>query len=150
MRKISHLRSCFIYGIEMHLRFAAGKGSAFVVDIGQSMASITPVVDGFVLRKGTFYALDSTPYTYALRTGLVYSALPQLVQANAKHVLINKTSTRPGIELYPHQLVASKTVSHVRSINRCNHLISTLFKASRIGHAATLYSATGPRGWHHR
>jgi len=33
--------------------FAAGKGSALVVDIGQSMASVTPVVDGFVLRKGS-------------------------------------------------------------------------------------------------
>lgn len=33
-------------------RFAAGKGSALVVDVGQTMASITPVVDGFVLRKG--------------------------------------------------------------------------------------------------
>ena len=32
--------------------FAAGKGTALVVDIGQSMASVTPVVDGFVLRKG--------------------------------------------------------------------------------------------------
>ncbi|KAG6332297.1 hypothetical protein ID866_6792 [Astraeus odoratus] len=31
--------------------FAAGKGSALVIDIGHSMASITPVVDGFVLRK---------------------------------------------------------------------------------------------------
>jgi actin-related protein len=34
-------------------RFAAGKGSALVIDIGQSTASVTPVVDGFVLRKGT-------------------------------------------------------------------------------------------------
>jgi len=33
--------------------FAAGKGSALVIDIGQSTASVTPVVDGFVLRKGT-------------------------------------------------------------------------------------------------
>ena len=32
--------------------FAAGKGSALVIDIGQSTASVTPVVDGFVLRKG--------------------------------------------------------------------------------------------------
>ncbi|KAI0303141.1 actin-like protein Arp4p [Russula brevipes] len=31
--------------------FAAGKGSALVIDIGQSTASVTPVVDGFVLRK---------------------------------------------------------------------------------------------------
>ena len=35
-------------------RFAAGKGTAFVIDIGQAVASVTPVVDGFVLRKGTF------------------------------------------------------------------------------------------------
>lgn len=33
-------------------RFAAGKGSALVIDVGQSCASVTPVVDGFVLRKG--------------------------------------------------------------------------------------------------
>jgi hypothetical protein len=32
--------------------FAAGKGSALVIDVGHAMASITPVVDGFVLRKG--------------------------------------------------------------------------------------------------
>ena len=36
-------------------RFAAGKGSALVIDVGQSMASVTPVVDGFVLRKGIIY-----------------------------------------------------------------------------------------------
>lgn len=36
----------------VRIRFAAGKGSALVIDVGQTMASITPVVDGFVLRKG--------------------------------------------------------------------------------------------------
>ncbi|KZP24664.1 Actin/actin-like protein, partial [Athelia psychrophila] len=71
--------------------FAAGKGSAFVIDIGQTMASITPVIDGFVLRKG-----------------MVSSALPQLVHANAKHILTHHTPTRRGIDLWPHQLVANK------------------------------------------
>ncbi|KIO00756.1 hypothetical protein M404DRAFT_16358 [Pisolithus tinctorius Marx 270] len=71
--------------------FASGKGSALVIDVGHSMASITPVVDGFVLRKG-----------------LVYSALPKLVHAHAKHILTNPTPTRPSIDLYPHQLIASK------------------------------------------
>jgi actin-related protein len=33
-------------------RFAAGKGTALVIDVGQSTASVIPVVDGFVLRKG--------------------------------------------------------------------------------------------------
>ncbi|PPQ72524.1 hypothetical protein CVT24_004830 [Panaeolus cyanescens] len=66
--------------------FASGKGTALVVDVGQTMASITPVVDGFVLRKG-----------------LVYSPLPKLVQAQARHIL----SRQPNI-LVPHQLIASK------------------------------------------
>lgn len=33
--------------------FAAGRGSALVIDIGSTTASVTPVIDGFVLRKGT-------------------------------------------------------------------------------------------------
>ncbi|KAI0254295.1 actin-related protein Arp4p [Lactifluus subvellereus] len=72
--------------------FAAGKGSALVIDIGHSTASVTPVVDGFVLRKG-----------------LVHSALPQLVHAHAKHSLITTTSpSHPPIQLFSHQLVANK------------------------------------------
>lgn len=71
--------------------FAAGKGSALVIDIGHSTASVTPVVDGFVLRKG-----------------LVYSALPQLVHAHAAHMLSSPTQHRDSILLLPHQLVQSK------------------------------------------
>uniref|UniRef100_A0A0W0F8H9 Uncharacterized protein n=1 Tax=Moniliophthora roreri TaxID=221103 RepID=A0A0W0F8H9_MONRR len=72
--------------------FAAGKGSALVIDVGQTVASVIPVVDGFVLRKG-----------------VAYSNLPKLVQANARHILTNPTPSRPrGIELYPHQLIANK------------------------------------------
>ncbi|KAI0049580.1 actin-related protein Arp4p [Auriscalpium vulgare] len=72
--------------------FAAGKGSALVIDIGNSTASVTPVVDGFVLRKG-----------------LVYSALPQLVQAHAKHTLVMPSHNHPQIQLLPHQLISNKT-----------------------------------------
>ncbi|KAA1466159.1 Actin/actin-like protein [Dentipellis sp. KUC8613] len=71
--------------------FAAGKGSALVIDIGHSMASVTPVVDGFVLRKG-----------------LVSSALPQLVLAHARHNLLSNTHAHPPIQLLSHQLIASK------------------------------------------
>ena len=38
--------------LDHEFSFAAGKGSALVVDIGHTEASVTPVVDGFVLRKG--------------------------------------------------------------------------------------------------
>jgi len=71
--------------------FAAGKGSAYVIDIGSSDASVTPVIDGFVLRRG-----------------LAHSALPQLVQAHARHLLTTQTSRRPGIELWPQQLISSR------------------------------------------
>ncbi|KAL7282140.1 actin-like protein Arp4p [Trametes coccinea BRFM310] len=71
--------------------FAAGKGSALVIDVGQSTASVTPVVDGFVLRKG-----------------LAHCALPQLVHAHAKHLLTTPAGNRPAIDLTPHQLIASK------------------------------------------
>ena len=36
----------------MYHSFSAGKGTALVVDVGKDTASVTPVVDGFVLRKG--------------------------------------------------------------------------------------------------
>ncbi|KAF8351130.1 actin-related protein Arp4p [Amanita rubescens] len=71
--------------------FAAGKGSALVIDVGQSMASVTPVVDGFVLRKG-----------------LSYSPLPTYIHAHAHHLLTSPTMHRAGVELIPHQLIANK------------------------------------------
>ncbi|KAF9468962.1 actin-like protein Arp4p [Collybia nuda] len=66
--------------------FSAGKGSALVIDIGNTMASVTPVVDGFVLRKG-----------------LAYSSLPKLVHAHARHIIAGKR-----IDLTPHQLISNK------------------------------------------
>lgn len=45
--------------------------------------------------------------------GLAYSSLPQLVHAHAKHLLTAQNSRHPGIELWPHQLIASRQVSLV-------------------------------------
>lgn len=73
--------------------FAAGKGTALVIDIGHSEASVTPVVDGFVLRKG-----------------LAHSSLPQFVRAHAKNVLTSPNSQRQAIQLLPHQLISNKHV----------------------------------------
>lgn len=71
----------------------AGRGSALVIDIGHDMASVTPVVDGFILRKG-----------------LSYSPLPKLIHAHARQLLSNPAPHRIGIDLIPHQLIASKLV----------------------------------------
>ncbi|KAI5120908.1 hypothetical protein M0805_002888 [Coniferiporia weirii] len=71
--------------------FAAGKGTALVIDIGHSEASVTPVVDGFVLRKG-----------------LAHSSLPQFVRAHAKYILSSPNQVRQAVQLLPHQLILSK------------------------------------------
>ncbi|KIP12851.1 hypothetical protein PHLGIDRAFT_61308, partial [Phlebiopsis gigantea 11061_1 CR5-6] len=71
--------------------FAAGKGSALVIDVGHSTATVTPVVDGFVLTKG-----------------LSKSQLPTLIQAHAQYLLTNPSQNRPGIQLIPHQLISNK------------------------------------------
>jgi actin-like protein 6A len=74
------------------------------------MASVTPVVDGFVLRKGEL-SLAGIQKLGSFSQGLVYSSLPRLVRANARHVLTASTSNRQGIALLPHQMIESKAVS---------------------------------------
>lgn len=90
--------------------FAAGKGSALVIDIGQSTASVTPVVDGFVLRKGLYLCVPPTARGTHPLLGLAHCALPQLVHAHAKHLLTSPSPTRLGTQLIPHPLIASRTV----------------------------------------
>ncbi|KAG6820436.1 hypothetical protein H0H93_000432 [Arthromyces matolae] len=86
-----HVPAFYIANTAVLSAFSAGRGTALVIDVGKTMASVTPVVDGFVLRKG-----------------LSYSSLPKLVHAHARHVLGSPTSARRGIELLPHQLIANK------------------------------------------
>ncbi|KAF9516188.1 hypothetical protein BS47DRAFT_1315514 [Hydnum rufescens UP504] len=75
--------------------FASGKGTSLVIDVGKGMASVTPISDGFVLRKG-----------------MSYSPLPPHVHYTADRILTQPTNNppnpRPGISLVPHQLIASK------------------------------------------
>lgn len=79
--------------------FAAGKGTALLIDIGKDTASVIPVVDGFVLRKG-----------------MTRSTVPQLVYANAVHLLTQNTQTHPPIELWSHHLIANKTVVPINKL----------------------------------
>ena len=102
----------FEYDIDVHVpnvfvRFAAGKGTALVIDVGQSVSSVIPVVDGFVLRKGLFWTCFWRIHDTIASKGVAYSNLPKLVHAHARHVL-----TGSNIDLTPHQLISSKIVSH--------------------------------------
>jgi hypothetical protein len=78
---------------------------------------VTPVVDGFVLRKGNnenaLAINDIQNDPKSMHTGLVHSALPQLVHAHAKHTLITQSHSHPPIQLFSHQLIANKTVRNL-------------------------------------
>ncbi|KAG0147700.1 hypothetical protein CROQUDRAFT_655908 [Cronartium quercuum f. sp. fusiforme G11] len=51
--------------------FAAGKGSALVVDMGEEVTLVTPVCDGFVLRKG----IQKSPIAGGLLSSLLLSTI---------------------------------------------------------------------------
>ncbi|BGP16247.1 hypothetical protein JCM10213_007688 [Rhodosporidiobolus nylandii] len=69
--------------------FAAGKGSALIVDIGEELATVTPIYDGFVLRK----AVQKQPTGGALISELLLNSLSQ---------------NQPPIPVTPHYLVKTK------------------------------------------
>ncbi|KDE08803.1 hypothetical protein MVLG_00908 [Microbotryum lychnidis-dioicae p1A1 Lamole] len=70
--------------------FASGKGSALVVDVGHELTTITPIYDGFVLRK----AIQKQPTGGRLLSQLLLDSL--------------KTQ-EPPVEIVPHYLVQQKT-----------------------------------------
>lgn len=69
--------------------FASGKASAIVIDIGASMTSVTPVVDGMVLKKG-----------------VQKSPLAGNFVSNQIRLIFGQS--RPPIPLTPHYTVSSK------------------------------------------
>lgn len=70
--------------------FASGKASGIIIDVGASHTSVTPVLDGMVLRKG----VQKSP----LAGNFVSQQIRQTFQ-----------SSTPEIPLTPHYLVKSKT-----------------------------------------
>ncbi|PLW39802.1 hypothetical protein PCASD_10724 [Puccinia coronata f. sp. avenae] len=68
--------------------FAAGKGTAVVVDIGDDLTTVTPISDGFVLRKG----IRKSP--------IAGNVLSSLLLSTTEHLL--------PTPIYPHYLIASK------------------------------------------
>jgi hypothetical protein len=58
----------------MSNRFAAGKGTALVVDIGEDSSSVIPIYDGFVIKK----SIKRSPLGGSTLDALVSSALRQM------------------------------------------------------------------------
>lgn len=79
-----------------------------VVDVGSQFVNVVPVVDGFVLRKGTAASRCMTLCANQ-GTGLQRSNLPVLTRLNATGFL-GPSNRRPyPVPLVPHQLIANKT-----------------------------------------
>jgi actin-related protein 4 len=70
--------------------FASGKASGLVIDVGASVTSVTPVLDGMVLKKG----VQKSP----LAGNFVSNQLRMIFK-----------QSQPEIPLTPHYLVATKT-----------------------------------------
>ncbi|OAK95192.1 Actin/actin-like protein [Phaeosphaeriaceae sp. SRC1lsM3a] len=70
--------------------FASGKSSGIIIDVGASHTSVTPVLDGMVLRKG----VQKSP----LAGNFVSSQIRQIFK-----------QSNPEIPLTPHYMVKSKT-----------------------------------------
>lgn len=94
-------------------RFAAGKGSAVIVDVGHELMTVTPVYDGFVLRKGAqgdmsyfVYAQElitslSTPSTAVQKQPLGGALLSDVLLSTLKQ-------NEPPVSVTPHYLVKTK------------------------------------------
>ncbi|BGP55511.1 Actin-related protein 4 [Rhodotorula sphaerocarpa] len=64
--------------------FAAGKGSALIIDVGDELTSITPVYDGFVLRK----AIQKQPLGGAILSEVLLAQLKQQSVPVTPHYLV--------------------------------------------------------------
>ncbi|KAI7939158.1 hypothetical protein MJO28_014737 [Puccinia striiformis f. sp. tritici] len=69
--------------------FAAGKGTALVVDIGDELTTVTPICDGFVLRKG----IQKSP--------IAGNVLSSILLSTSENIL--------PTPIYPHYLIGSKS-----------------------------------------
>jgi len=76
-------------------------------------------MDLFSEKVLRFSDLKTGLLSLILSIGLVSSALPKLVHAHARHILVSPNQTRRGIDLFPHQLIANKTVCWIlnRTVN---------------------------------
>ncbi|TIA89124.1 hypothetical protein E3P99_02237 [Wallemia hederae] len=78
--------------------FAAGKSTALIIDIGAESTSVTPIVDGFVLRKGVLRNnVGGTQVTNHYLNSLEQTQRDNLLKNLIPHQLIDsKTSCEPG------------------------------------------------------
>lgn len=77
-------------------RFAAGKASALVVDIGTSNISVTPVHDGLILKRGVQHSPLGGDYISSQIRALFKSNSPQPITITPHYLISSKTAVEAG------------------------------------------------------
>lgn len=78
------------------LRFASGKASALVVDIGASNISITPVHDGMILKRGVQHSPLGGDYISSQIRALFKKNSPQPITITPHYLISSKTAVEAG------------------------------------------------------
>ena len=90
-------------------RFASGKPTSLVIDVGASSTSVTPVYDGLMLKKGSVHSrsphLQLSLLTIGL--GMMHSRLAGNFVSD--QVRLAFSQAQPPVPLTPHYMVATKT-----------------------------------------
>lgn len=77
-------------------RFAAGKASALVVDIGASNISVTPVHDGMILKRGVQHSPLGGDYISSQIRALFKNNSPQPITITPHYLISSKTGVEAG------------------------------------------------------
>lgn len=89
-------------------RFAGGKASALVIDVGAANTSITPVHDGLILKKG-----DSDKHVSCIvpHIDLIPGVMRSPLAGNfvSQQLRLLFANANPPVPITPHYLVSSKT-----------------------------------------
>lgn len=131
-RELTFSRSLLLFWTRR--RFASGKGSALVLDVGEELTSVVPIYDGFVLRKGLSLTspLDSPPPTHPSPPPRPATAVQKQPAAGAllSDVVLSTLKSQTGsAPVNPHYLVKSKEAvdasTPAKAILRCvaRHLL---------------------------
>ncbi|BFZ64981.1 Actin-related protein 4 [Saitoella coloradoensis] len=78
--------------------FANGKATGLVVDVGAGQASVTPVYDGFVLKKGVVH---NTYAGNAIDTHLQTQLTAQKIPLNPRYLISRRVAVEPGAQPTP-------------------------------------------------
>lgn len=78
------------------LRFAAGKATALIVDVGARNVSVTPVHDGLILKRGVQHSHLAGDFVSSQVRALFKKNRPHPIDITPHYLISSKTAVEPG------------------------------------------------------